>query len=301
MPNIMYERTLVGEIPFAGVGLHTGQPVSMRVLPAPPGTGVVFRRVDLDDFEIPADVTSVSRVAYATTLMRNGVWISTVEHLLSALYGFGIDNAYVDMDNLEVPILDGSALPFTDAIAEVGVAVQNRPRRYLRILREFSMQDPDGGKSLAIVPADTFEVECAIDFEHPFIGPQSLAVECVGDEYAKAIAPARTFGFERDVETLQSNGLIRGGSLENAIVLSETGMLNSEPLRFADEFVRHKVLDLLGDFALIGRPVLGRLIANRAGHALHTRFVAGLLESPEHWIIEDRLGHPANLPAVSRS
>jgi UDP-3-O-[3-hydroxymyristoyl] N-acetylglucosamine deacetylase len=301
MPNIMYERTLADEIPFTGIGLHTGQPVSMRVLPAPPDTGIVFRRVDLDDFEIPADVSSVARVAYATTLMRNGVWISTVEHLLSALYGVGIDNAYVDMDNLEVPILDGSARPFTDAITRVGVVVETRPRRYLRILREFSVEEPGKGKSLSIVPADTFEVECAIDFEHPFIGPQALTVECAGDEYANSIAPARTFGFERDVETLQSNGLIRGGSLENAIVLSDTGMLNTEPLRFRDEFVRHKILDLLGDFALIGRPVLGRLIANRAGHALHTRFVAGLLESPGHWVIEERLERPLDLPAALRS
>lgn len=289
----MYERTLADSIRFAGVGLHTGQTVSMEVRPAPAGTGIVFRRVDLDDFEIPAEVSSVARVAYATTLMRNGVWISTVEHLLSALYGIGVDNAFVDMDNLEVPILDGSARPFTDAIAAVGLENQDRAREYLRITREFSVNDPENGKSLVIYPAEHFRIECTIDFDHPFIGPQELSVECTQDAYAEAIAPARTFGFERDVAMLQNSGLIRGGSLDNAILLTDTGMVNKSPLRFKDEFVRHKVLDLLGDFALIRQPILGHLIANRAGHALHTRFVAGLLESPDHWVIETRVSRRA--------
>ncbi len=280
----MNERTLGDSISFSGVGLHTGEPVSMTVSPAGQGTGIVFRRVDLDNFEIPADVSSVSRVAYATTLMQKGVWISTVEHLLSALYGVGIDNAYVDMDNLEVPILDGSARPFTDEIARVGFLEQDKPREYIRITREFVVEE--NGKSLAIYPADTFSIDCAIDFEHPFIGPQSLSLECSEEGYAASIASARTFGFQRDVAALQNSGLIRGGSLENAIVLTETGMLNEEPLRFNDEFVRHKILDLLGDFALIGKPVLGHLVANRAGHALHTRFVAGLLESTDYWVKE---------------
>ena len=290
----MYERTLAGPIEFSGVGLHTGVPVSLRVLPARAATGIVFRRVDLDNFEIHADVASVSRVAYATTLMSKGVWISTVEHLLSAFYGIGIDNAYVDMDNLEVPILDGSARPFTDAIARVGMVEQDQPREYLRVTKEFVVEE--NGKSLAIYPADTFQIECAIDFKHPFIGPQRLSLECTEEGYAASIAPARTFGFYNEVRGLQNNGLIQGGSLENAIVLTDTGMLNEEPLRFKDEFVRHKILDLLGDFALIRRPVLGRLVANRAGHALHTRFVADLLESEEHWTIETR--KPRSLQSV---
>ncbi len=290
----MYERTLAGSIEFSGVGLHTGVPVSLRVLPARATTGIVFRRVDLDNFEIHADVASVSRVAYATTLMSKGVWISTVEHLLSAFYGIGIDNAYVDMDNLEVPILDGSARPFTDAIARVGMVEQDQPREYLRVIKEFIVEE--NGKSLAIYPADTFQIECAIDFKHPFIGPQHLSLECTEEGYAASIAPARTFGFYNEVRALQNNGLIQGGSLENAIVLTDTGMLNEEPLRFKDEFVRHKILDLLGDFALIRQPVLGRLVANRAGHALHTRFVADLLESKEHWTIETR--EPRSLQSV---
>ena len=280
----MNERTLADPISFTGVGLHTGEPVSMTVLPAPAGTGIVFRRVDLDQFEIPANVSSVARVAYATTLMQKGVWISTVEHLLSALYGIGVDNAYVDMDNLEVPILDGSARPFTDQIARVGLDTQDRPREYIRITREFILEE--NGKSLGIYPSKTFSIDCSINFEHPFIGPQQVSLECCGDGYSASIAPARTFGFQADLAALQNSGLIRGGSLENAIVLTDTGMLNEEPLRFKDEFVRHKILDLLGDFALIGRPVLGHLVANRAGHALHTRFVASLLESRDHWTRE---------------
>jgi UDP-3-O-[3-hydroxymyristoyl] N-acetylglucosamine deacetylase len=287
----MFERTLADSISFSGVGLHTGEPVSMSLVPAPPGTGIVFRRVDLDNFAIHADVTSVARVAYATTLMSGGVWISTVEHVLSALYGFRVDNAYVDLDNLEVPILDGSARPFTDAIAHVGLVIQDRLCEFLRITDEFRVEED--GKSLEIYPFDEFRIECAIDFDHPFIGPQRRSVDCTAEGYAASIAPARTFGFYRDVEALQNNGLIRGGSLENAIVLTDTGMLNEEPLRFNDEFVRHKILDLLGDFALIGRPVLGRLVANRTGHALHTRFVAGLLESPGHWSVETRQSAPA--------
>jgi UDP-3-O-[3-hydroxymyristoyl] N-acetylglucosamine deacetylase len=280
----MQEQTIAGPIEFTGVGLHTGEQATMRILPAPAGKGVVFRRVDLDNFELTADVASVARVAYATTLMSRGVWISTVEHLLSALYGVGIDNAYVELDNFEVPILDGSALPYTDAIMRVGVVRQRRSRKYIRIIKEFVLSD--GDKTLGIYPSDTFSIQYDIDFPHPLIGRQRLHVELTGTNFADLIGPARTFGFYRDVEKLQMHGLIRGGSLDNAIVLTETGILNETPLRFPDEFVRHKVLDLLGDFALIGQPVLGRLVADRAGHALHTRFVAGLLESADHWVLD---------------
>ncbi len=278
----MHEQTIGSSIEFKGIGLHTGEHATMRILPAPPGKGIVFRRTDLDNFELRADVASVARVAYATTLMNRGVWISTVEHLLSAFYGVGIDNAYVELDNFEVPILDGSALPYTEAIGQAGVVDQNRRRQYIRIVKAFILED--GDKTLGIYPSETFSIRYDIDFPHPMIGRQSLDVELTGDNYSDFIAPARTFGFYHEVEKLQANGLIRGGSLDNAIVLTESGMLNDTSLRFPDEFVRHKTLDLLGDFALIGQPVLGRLVANRAGHALHTRFVGALLESPAHWV-----------------
>jgi UDP-3-O-[3-hydroxymyristoyl] N-acetylglucosamine deacetylase len=282
--EMMRERTIAKPVEFGGIGLHTGEYATVRILPAPAGKGIIFRRVDLDDFEIRADVGSVARVAYATTLMNRGVWISTVEHLLSALYGVGIDNAYIELDNFEVPILDGSALPFTEAIRRVGIQQQKKPKQYIRITKEFVLND--GEKTLGIYPSDTFSIQYAIDFPHPLIGKQRLEVEFVGSNYADSIAPARTFGFYHEVERLQSSGLIRGGSLDNAIVLTETGMLNDMSLRFPDEFVRHKTLDLLGDFALIGQPVLGRLVADRGGHALHTRFVAELMESNSHWVID---------------
>jgi UDP-3-O-[3-hydroxymyristoyl] N-acetylglucosamine deacetylase len=282
----MNERTIATAVEFTGVGLHTGEPAAMRILPAPPGKGIIFRRVDLDNFEIRADVASVARVAYATTLMKKGVWISTVEHVLSALYGIGVDNAYVELNNFEVPILDGSALPFSEAIERAGFAYQNRPRRYIRIKKPFILEEQ--GKTIGIFPADSFSIRYEIDFPHPLIGEQKLEVELAKENYAKLIAPARTFGFSREVEKLQSSGLIRGGSLDNAIVLTDNSMLNDTRLRFPDEFVRHKILDLLGDFALIGQPVLGRLVANKAGHALHTRFVAELLENNVHWEIADQ-------------
>src|SRR5205823_2902986 len=195
--------------------LHTGELATVRILPAPAGKGIIFRRVDLDNFELRADVASVARVAYATTLMSRGVWISTVEHLLSALYGIGIDNAFIELDNFEVPILDGSALPYAEAIARVGVTIQQPPRQYIRIVKDFVLQD--GDKTLGIFPSDTFAIEYDINFPHPLIGKQSLHVQFDGNNYADCIAPARTFGFYHEVERLQASGLIRGGSLENAI------------------------------------------------------------------------------------
>src|SRR5688572_2063353 len=280
----MHEQTIAGPIEFEGIGLHTGEHATLRILPAPAGKGIIFRRVDLDNFELRGDVASVARVAYATTLMNRGVWISTVEHLLSALYGVGVDNAYIELDNFEVPILDGSAQPYTEAIARVGVVRQNRRRQYIRITKEFVLEE--GEKRLGIYPSETFSIKYDIDFPHPLIGKQSLDVECTGTNYADSIAPARTFGFHDEVEKLQASGLIRGGSLENAIVLTDSGMLNDTSLRYPDEFVRHKILDLLGDFALIGQRVLGRLVATRAGHSLHTRLVAELLDSREHWQLD---------------
>jgi UDP-3-O-[3-hydroxymyristoyl] N-acetylglucosamine deacetylase len=279
----MKEQTIASPVEFSGIGLHTGEAATMRILPAPAGRGIVFRRVDLDNFELRADVGSVERVAYATTLMNRGVWISTVEHLLSGLYGLGVDNAFVELDNFEVPILDGSGLPYIEAIHRVGIATLDAERKYIRITKSFALEE--NGKTIAIHPSDAFSIEYEIGFPHPLIGHQKLEVEITPENYAEHVAPARTFGFYDEVEKLQASGLVRGGSLENAIVLTENGMLNETSLRFPDEFVRHKILDLLGDFALIGQSVLGRIVANRAGHALHTRFVAELLDSADHWVV----------------
>jgi len=279
----MREHTIASPVEFSGIGLHTGEAATMRILPAPAGKGIVFRRVDLDNFELRADVGSVERVAYATTLMKRGVWISTVEHLLSALYGFGIDNAFVELDNFEVPILDGSGLQYIEAIQRVGIVALDVERSVLHITKSFALEE--NGKTIAIHPSPSFSIEYEIGFPHPLIGHQKLEVEITPANYANMIAPARTFGFHEEVEKLQASGLVRGGSLENAIVLTEKGMLNETSLRFPDEFVRHKILDLLGDFALIGQSVQGRIVANRAGHALHTRFVAELLSSTDHWTV----------------
>ena len=279
----MKEQTIASPVEFSGIGLHTGEAATMRVLPAPAGKGIVFRRVDLENFELRADVGSVERVAYATTLMNRGVWISTVEHLLSALYGMGIDNAFVELDNFEVPILDGSGLRYAEAIERVGIVALEAERRVMRITKSFALEE--NGKTLAIHPSESFSIKYEIGFPHPLIGDQKLEVEITPANYASLIAPARTFGFYEEVEQLQASGLVRGGSLENAIVLTEKGMLNETSLRFPDEFVRHKILDLLGDFALIGQSVQGRIVANRAGHALHTRFVAELLASKDHWTV----------------
>jgi UDP-3-O-[3-hydroxymyristoyl] N-acetylglucosamine deacetylase len=279
----MREQTIASPVEFSGIGLHTGEAATMRILPAPAGKGIVFRRVDLDNFELRADVGSVERVAYATTLMNRGVWISTVEHLLSALYGFGIDNAFVELDNFEVPILDGSGLRYIEAIQRVGIVALEVECSVMRITKSFALEE--NGKTIAIHPSESFSIEYEIGFPHPLIGDQKLEVEITPANYASSIAPARTFGFYEEVEKLQASGLVRGGSLENAIVLTEKGMLNETSLRFPDEFVRHKILDLLGDFALIGQSVQGRIVANRAGHALHTRFVAELLASADHWTV----------------
>lgn len=263
-----------------GVGLHSGAPVTLRILPAPANSGIVFRRVDLDGFEVEAIGRNVARVSYATSLMKKGVLISTTEHLLSALVGMRIDNAIIELDNLELPILDGSARPFVDLIKKVGVRKQRRARTYIRILRALEVRE--GNKFIAVYPADSYSVSYTINFPHPMIGREALALELSNGEYVSAIAPARTFGFLHEAEALRQQGLIRGASDQNALVLTRDGLLNP-PLRFPDEFVRHKILDLIGDLALIGRQILGNVVADRAGHAMHTALVSRLLRDHTLW------------------
>ena len=263
-----------------GVGLHSGAPVKLRILPAPAGTGIVFRRVDLDDFEIPAVGRNVARVSYATSLMKQGVLISTTEHLLSAFIGTGIDNAYVELDNLELPILDGSARPFVEALHRAGIRKQRRSRTYFRICRELEMRE--GDKFIAVYPSDIYSVSYAINFPHPLIGKETFRTQLSNGNYLREIAPARTFGSREDERAMRNMGLIRGASSENCIVLTRDGIENP-PLRFADEFVRHKVLDLIGDLALVGKQILGNVVADRAGHAMHTALVSRLLRDHSFW------------------
>jgi UDP-3-O-[3-hydroxymyristoyl] N-acetylglucosamine deacetylase len=246
-------------------------------LPAPASTGIVFVRTDLDNFQIPASWRHVARVSYATSLMRQGVLISTTEHLLSVLYSMGIDNAYVEIDNLEVPILDGSGLPFVRLIEQAGVRQLRRKRRYLSIRRPVSVEDKH--KRISILPDDTFRLTCDTDYPEP-VGRQSLELEVTPERYASQIAFARTFGWETDLNQMRDMGLIRGASLENAVCFTPTGTLNPEGLRAPDECCRHKALDLIGDLALLGRPLLGHVIAERAGHAMHTALVAHIMQDP---------------------
>lgn len=270
-----YETTILRPVEAEGVGLHSGVPVRIRILPAPADTGIIFRRVDLDNFEIPASWEYVQKVSYATSLMRQGVLISTTEHLLSVFYSMGIDNAYVEIDNLEVPILDGSGLPFVRLLEAAGRKMQRKRRRYLRILRPVSV---DGnGKRISIMPAESFRINCRVYFPHPMVGEQSLELELTPEQYAAEISAARTFGFEQELDQMRNMGLIRGATLESAVCFAPQGVLNEGGLRFPDEPCRHKVLDLIGDLALIGRPILGEVIAERAGHAMHVALVAKIM------------------------
>ncbi len=277
--NTQYEQSISAPIEFRGVGLHSGAPVTMRLLPAPAGSGIVFRRTDLDNFEIAATGRNVAKVSYATSLMRQGVLISTTEHLLSALIGMGVDNVIVELDNLELPILDGSALPYVEAFQSAGIRTQRRRREVIRVLRPVEVKE--GDKFIGVYPGTGYNICYAIDFPSP-IGQQSACVDLAAETYGVAIAPARTFGYKVDERRLRDMGLIRGASTENAIILGARGPMNG-PLRFADEYVRHKVLDLIGDLALAGRRIEGRVVAERAGHAMHTALVSRLLRDRAAW------------------
>ena len=261
-----------------GFGLHSGVPVTIRIVPAPPSTGIVFLRTDLDNFPIPASWRHVARVSYATSLMRQGVLISTTEHLLSVLYSMGVDNAFIEIDNLEVPILDGSGEPFVELVLEAGLKSYRRRKRYLRIRRPVSVEA--GGKRITILPADRFLLTCDVFYDHPMIGRQSLDLAVTPETYSREIAPARTFGFERELDQMRDMGLIRGATLDSAVCFDNSGVLNPGGLRFSDECCRHKALDLIGDLALIGKPLLGHVIAERAGHAMHAALVTRIMSDP---------------------
>ncbi len=276
---MLLEQTIEQELEFSGVGLHSCAAVRMRLVPAPAGSGIVFRRTDLEGFEIAATGRNVARVSYATSLMRQGVLISTTEHLLSALIGLGIDNVIVELDNLELPILDGSALPYVEAIVAGGLRRQRRKREYLRVLKAVEVRE--GEKFIGVYPGTGYRIAYEIDFPAP-IGRDSFTLDLATETYGTEIAPARTFGYKADEEKLRNMGLIRGAGPECAILVTETGVENG-PLRFANEFVRHKVLDLIGDLALAGRRIEGHVVAQRAGHAMHTALVQRLLKDRSAW------------------
>jgi UDP-3-O-[3-hydroxymyristoyl] N-acetylglucosamine deacetylase len=281
----MQQTTIHKAVETHGVGLHTGVHGNLRLVPAPADTGIVFRRVDLDGFHIEAHGSNVARVSYATSLMKQGVLLSTTEHLLAAIYSCGIDNIFIDIDAIEVPILDGSAEPFMRLIDAAGIRKMRRKRRYLKVLKPVEVVED--GRRIAIFPADEFRVRCYVDFPHPQVGQQEVGMVVNAESFRRVLSRARTFCFESDIEPLRSMGLIRGGSLDNAIVLTKEDVMNG-PLRFSDEFGRHKALDLIGDLALVGLPLLGSVVARKAGHALHTQLVSRLLADRSAWEITTR-------------
>lgn len=279
----MQQTTISKPIETTGVGLHTGVEVTLALRPAPANTGYIFVRTDLDNFEIPASVEFISHCSYATTLMRRGVVLSTCEHLLSALRGSGVDNCFIDLDNIEIPILDGSSEDWVDLIASVGLKKLAAPRRTLKVLKKVDFEED--GRRMSIEPSERFEIECVIDFKHPFINRQSFHFVMENGSFGKQIAAARTFGFTHEIEMLRKANLALGGSLDNAIVLTPDGMLNETPLRYTDEFVRHKILDIIGDVALLGMPVQGKITAEKSGHAVHAALMSKLLKTDHAWEI----------------
>lgn len=274
------QRTLKKELLFEGAGLHTGEVVVMKLKPAPKDSGIVFYRSDKGEF-INATVNAVSDTAFATTLGSNGTRIKTVEHILAAVSGLGIDNLVIEVSGPEVPILDGSSADFVNEIVRCGIAKQPSGRPYVKVIKPVLFKE--GETEISALPYNGRRITCQIQFDHPLLGCQELSVELEDGSFVKELAPARTFGFLRDVEYLRAEGLAKGGSLENAVILSETGMLNTSGLRFKDEFVRHKMLDFIGDLSLIGFPIFGHIVACRSGHTSNLRFVKKFLSCPDCW------------------
>ena len=300
------QRTLKRPTSCAGIGLHSGRKVTLSLKPAAAGSGIRFRRSDLGGLEVPAAVNHLGPINYATGLMRDAVRVDTVEHLLAALVSLSIDNVIVELNSPEVPIMDGSAAPFVYLIQEAGVRPLEAPRRFLKVRRPISLTR--GDKRIALYPSDHFKVTYSIAFDHPLLRHQSRTIRLTSDSFIDEIAPARTFTFLKEVEMLRQQGLALGGSLENAVVIGDTGVLNNA-LRFDDEFVRHKILDVIGDMALVGYPIIGHLVAHRGGHALHTAFAAQVVEERDAWtlvesavepVMSDATG-PLRVPGVARA
>ena len=281
----MHKRqTLASEIGIEGVGLHSGHTIRMRLVPADPGQGIVFVRTDEGGVSIPATLDHAGPSFYATVLRRNGVSVSTIEHLMAALYALQVDDLRVELDGPEVPILDGSSRPFVDLILEAGRRELDAEREYLTLVRPLTVTLED--KRIAAYPCREYRVTYAVDFNHPLLGYQELSASLWGDSaFAEKLAPARTFTFESEVEDLRRNGLALGGSLDNAVVLGDEGILNDSQLRFPDEFVRHKMLDLTGDLSLLGRPLRAHVVAYRAGHDLHGRLARRIWQARDAWYL----------------
>ena len=279
------QRTLRRQVSCAGIGLHSGNKVTLTLRPAPANSGIRFRRTDLGGLEIEATIGNVAGIQYATGLSQDHGSVETVEHLLAALASLGIDNAVVELNYPEVPIMDGSAAPFVYLIHEAGIRDLGVPRRFLRVIRPIELAR--GDKRIALYPSEHFKITYSISYDHPLLRHQARTMTIDEAAFVEQIAPARTFTFLKEVELLRQHGFALGGSLENAVVVGDTGVLNN-PLRFDDEFVRHKILDAIGDLALLGLPVIGHLVAHRGGHGLHTAFVAKILQERDAWEIVEQ-------------
>ena len=292
------QRTLRRSVSCTGIGLHSGRKVTLRLKPAPTDHGIRFKRLDLDGLEVPAVADRIAGISYATGLAQDAASVGTVEHLLAALVGLGIDNVSVELDQAEVPIMDGSAASFVYLVHEAGVRELKAPRRFLKIVRPIALSN--GNKRIAVYASDHFKVTYSISFDHPLLRHQSRTQHVTEETFQEEIAPARTFGFLKEVEQLRKKGLALGGSLDNAIVLGETGFLNNT-LRFEDEFVRHKILDVIGDLALVGYPIIGHVVAHRGGHALHAGFARKILDETDAWRLVESPPGPSEdaVPAVS--
>jgi len=286
------QRTLRRTVSCAGIGLHSGNKVTLSLKPAPADYGIRFQRADLGGLEIPATITHLGGIELATALNGGTGSVETVEHLLAALAALEVDNVCVELNSPEVPIMDGSAAPFVYLVQDAGFKDLGVPRKYLKVTRPIALSH--GDKRIALYPSDHFKVTYSIAFDHPLLRHQTRSMSITEKTFVEDIAPARTFGFLKEVEMLRQKGLALGGSLDNAIVLGETGVLNNA-LRFDDEFVRHKILDAIGDLALVGFPVIGHLVAHRAGHALHTAFAAKILEDKDAWRLVES-GELATVP-----
>ena len=290
------QRTLKNVIRATGVGLHTGEKVYLTLRPAAPDSGIIFRRVDLDEpVEIPAIPENVGDTTLSTTLIKDGVRISTVEHLLSAMAGLGIDNAYVDLNAAEVPIMDGSAGPFVFLIQSAGIEEQNAPKRFIRIKKQVRVED--GDKWVNFEPFDGFKVAFTIDFDHPAFkeGSQIAEVDFSTTSFVREVSRARTFGFMNQIEQLRANNLALGGSLDNAVVVDDYRVLNEDGLRYVDEFVKHKILDSIGDLYLLGHSLIGAFSGHKSGHALNNQLLRALLAEEDAWeevIFEDESTAP---------
>lgn len=274
------KQTIARECALSGTGIHSGSRVSLRILPSTSGR-IVFRRTDLDGLEFRIEPDKMA-ARNSSNLIRDEHRILTIEHLMAALYAFDIDSIDIELDGEEIPIMDGSARPFVEVLAGAGLKELDYPQETIRIRESFSLEE--GGASIRVTPADSFEISYRIEFDHPAVGVQERSAEINREDFASEIAPARTFGFLKDVPELRARQLALGGSLDNALVLDEKELING-PLRFSDEFVRHKILDLVGDLSILERPVRGRFAADRAGHGLHLRTVCYLLDNPQLWTI----------------